>query len=914
MRWYLTAIFCLRLSALLPAQVSVPLNEAISGTIVDPSGAKVAGAIVDVSGDAQREITTDASGRFSFDLAAGAYHLTIAATGFQAIERDVTVTDKALPPLAVILRIATENEVVSVNSNEGASTSADSNASALVFKGRSLDLLSDNDATLQQQVLALAGGDGEHPAQVYIDGFKGGRFPPKSAIREIRINQNPYSAQYDELGFGRVEIFTKPGGDKIHGNFQLQGNNRSFNSRNPFTTQQQPAYHTLYIDGNVSGPIGKKTSFFLAGTYNDQENNAVVNATTLDTTASALNVLNISQAVPNPQVMKTFSGRLDRQLTTNNTFTARYEYNQNLVTNGGVGLLVLASQGYNNTTSTQTLQMGNTQVIGPHIVSETRFQYLRTRLQQNAVSNAPTIVVSGAFSGGGAPSQALHDSQDQYEFQEYLSMERGKHFLRMGGRYIFLRDSNLSTAGYNGQFTFPDLDTYRRALQGTANPTQFTLTAGQKSAALVTGNLGVYFEDEWKVTKNVTLDLGMRFETQTAVPDHFDPAPRLGAAWAVHQSEKHPAWMTIRGGVGLFYDRLDATSLLTTVRQNGVSQLAYNVQNPTFYPNIPPASSLTGLQPTIYRLAPNLKTSYDFTTGISVDRALGKKGNISVNYLSFTGRHKLLSRNVNAPLPGSGVRPLGGTQNIYQFSSEGVGRNNILFAHSELQPTKWAQFWIFYVNQHSNSNASTATNFASNSYNLAVDYGPSNYNVTHRLFTGGDFTLPHGFTAGYFLIARAGRRFNITTGQDNNGDTIYNDRPAFATDLTRPSVVRTAFGNFDTDPLPTQKIIPINYGTGPAYVSLQLMARKNFKIGPLQMPVSEPTKVVDPKAPTPKPTRPFELGFSVEAQNLLNHVNGGLPIGVVTSPSFGKPISLESGFFNNSAANRTITLRTSFQF
>ena len=890
MRARLLPLFALTISVLLyphsmPAQSPAPASPAttsaqtipaaISGTVSDQSGAKIAGAAVHAeSNSVQRDAVTDNTGRFALDLPPGTYRFDILSPGFETYARpNVLIGGKPLRPLLVTLRVAGENEVLTVDANPAASTGAGDNQSALVFKKEQLDTLSDDDATLQQQLLAIAGGDGQHPPQIYVDGFTGGRFPPKSSIREVRINQNPYSAQYDGLGFGRIEIFTKPGSDKLHGFLQTQGNSSAFNARNPFTGVQPP-YHQIYFDGNLSGPLGKKTSFFLGSSYNDQQNNAVVNAVILDPTN---NQAPFSSAVPNPVTNNTQSLRLDRQLTTNNTFTARYEYNQTTATNSGVGLLVLPSEGLNNNTTTQTLQVGNTQIVNPHVISETRFQYIRTRLQQSAVSNAPTVIVQGSFSGGGSPAQAVRDNQDRYEFQEYLSVEHGKHFIRAGARYRLLRNSNLSTGNYNGQYTFPTIAAYQITQEGLAaglNPTQirasgggatqFSLTAGRPSAAILTGDIGLYAEDEWKATKTLTLNYGLRFETQSAIPDHSDPAPRFGFAWAVHQHEKRPAWFTLRGGSGLFYNRFDSGSLLTSVRQNGITQQSYFVTNPDTYPNLPVPTSLTGTAPTVYRVDPNLRSSYDIASGLTVERSLGKIGSITVNYLNFRSVHQYLSLNINAPLPGtynpadptSGTRPLGGTGNLYQFSSQGVSRGNIIFSNYNLHPAKWVSIWGFYVNQHFNSDATDGPNgagaFASNSYNVAQDYGRSTFNITHRLFTGASLNLPRGITLEPFLIATSGSVFNITTGSDNNGDTIYNDRPAFATDLTRASVVRTAYGNFDTSPLPTQRIIPINYGRGPAFASLQISASKGFHFGRCPLPLN----LRPPNPPTARPPTP----------------------------------------------------------
>jgi hypothetical protein len=276
---------------------------------------------------------------------------------------------------------------------------------------------------------------------------------------------------------------------------------------------------------------------------------------------------------------------------------------------------------------------------------------------------------------------------------------------------------------------------------------------------------------------------------------------------------------------------------------------------------------------------------------------------------------------VNAPLPGtynpavpgSGVRPFGGTQNIYQFQSNGIANTNRIFANLDLQPVKGLFLWAFAVTRIYRADSNGAGSFPSNSYDLAADYGRPAQPAS-RVYTGGNYELPLGFNLNYFASAYSGAPFNITTGTDLNGDTQYNDRPAFATDLTRPSVVKTRYGNFDTAPIAGQTIIPINYATGPAFVEFDLGAGKNIKFGP-----RPPAPPPDPGAPKPagpvaRPDPRYSVDLSIEAQNVLNHPNPGAPVGVLTSPEFGESISLNSPFSSNNAANRLVYLRASFNF
>jgi hypothetical protein len=908
----------------------------LSGTVADPSGAKIPHATVRVRGGSlDREITSDDTGRFSVPLPPGTYAVTITAAGFVSYTTNVTLTNPAgHANIDAKLVIATQAEEITVPSDSETSTAGADNKSALIFKGSDLKTFSDDESTFQQEIEALAGkGIGGKSPELLIDGFSNGRFPPKNTIREIRINQNPFSAAYDRLGFGRIEIFTKPGTDKLHGNFSSSGTDNVFNAKNPYATIEPP-YYTVSLDGNLSGPINKKTSLFVSGNFFDVQNNAIVDA--IDPTL----LTPLSEAVPAPQITQTYALRLDRQVTAMNTFTGRYEFNRSTINNSGVGLLVLPSQGVNSATTTQTLQLTDTQVIGTKIISEAHFQYLRTRLEQKPVSTGAAVVVQGVFNGGGSTGQTVSDNQDRYEVQELLTIDHKSNYMRFGARYRFLRDSNFNTANYNGQFTFPDLATYKLALAGETpaqifanggGNIQYNLTSGIPSASVLTDDVGIFAEDEWKVSKVLTLDLGFRFESQSAVPNHLNPSPHLGFAWAVGKTAKKKGLFVLRGGGAIFYDRFASTDLLTAIRQQtGTRQASYYVENPNFYQQFlttpAPVASLGAIPPTLYRVDPHLRIQYDIMGGLTIERAIGKIGNVSANYIYIRSDHQYLSRNINAPLPGtydpadptSGVRPLGGTQNIYQFSSDGAAKDHIIFANANLHPTKRINLFSFaFVSPSQKNDAPSSTSFPTNQYNPSVDFGRE-AQAKAQVFLGVQVNLPLGIDAGIFGSVQAGTSFNIITGTDLNGDTIYNDRPAFATSPTASSIIyKTKYGTFDANPQPGEKIIPVNYATAPAYYFLELDLGRTFKFGPRPATPAPPADAPAPKTPAPKPDPAYSLSFNVEVDNPLNHVNPGTPIGVLSSPLFGKSISLNSPFSLGgvgTSANRTIQFRCNFTF
>ena len=899
---------------------SAARETAVTGDVSDPSGARIPHATVSLQGPhGARSTTSDGRGHFALAVPPGSYSLSIAAPGFAAYTTQITVDGAATTQrLNVSLAILVRSEEIAVPV-DSTSTAGGDNASALVFKGKELDTFSSDETTFQQELLSLAGGGIKAP-QVFINGFSGGRFPPKSSILSVRINRNPYSAMYDNLGFGRVEITTKPGGGKLHGRLSAFATDNAFNAQNPYITGGEPPYYQLTLDGNLTGGLGKKTSFFLAGNVNDQQNNTALNAVTLTNNQAT----RFSATAHTPQLTSTYSLRLARQISNNNSLDTRYEFTQTNLTNGGLTApLTISDQAFNSGTTNQTLQMIDTHIFGAHIVSEGRFQYIRTRQQQDALSNSPTLVVEGSFNGGGNSAQSLHDNQDHYEFQELLSVDRGAHYLRFGARYRLQREANLSRANYNGQFTFASLTTYA-ALQ----PSQFTLTTGRQSAMLLTGDLGAYAEDEWKLTPHLTLDTGLRIESQSAIPDHLDIAPRMGAAWSIYRKKQTTPFVVLRGGGGAFFDRFAAANILTAVRQNGVSQQTYTVSSPGFYCTMlsdcqkSPNYNLTATTPTIYRVNPDLKSEYSWIGGVTLEKN-NKFGHFSANYIATRGVHQWDSRNINAPLPGtynpavpgSGVRPFGGSQNIYEFDSNGITKIQIGYVNARVSLSKRVTVFLNYSNVHNGENAIGATTFASNSYNLAQDYGRAPQ-PTNQLFTGGNAQLPFGFTTNLFISTQGGTPFNITTGTDLNGDSIYNDRPAFATAPTANSIVyNTRFGSFDANPQPGEKIIPVNYGNSPNFFFVDMSVSRSVKFGP--RPAPEPAAAATTPAAGKAPPRPdpaYELSFTADASNLFNHKNPGLPVGVLSSPLFGQPVNVNNVFTPNPSANRTIFLQATFTF
>src|SRR6266852_5113784 len=413
----------LSLSILLFASLAIAESDTgiLRGQVTDPSGAIITNADVVMTPANGSPITTqtNSQGMYEFkNLSPGKYTLNVVAPGFALYENDnVVIADQ---PLRLNIPMTIEVQEQKVQVSDTAPTidvNPSSNAGAIVISGKELEALPDDPDELQSDLEALAGPSaGPNGGQMYIDGFTGGQLPPKSSIREIRINQNPFSSEYDKLGYGRIEVFTKPGTDKFHGQFSVEGNSSAMNGRNPFlgTAAQQPYDSVIYM-GNIGGPINKKASFFFNVQRRNIDEIAVVNTPALD--PNTLNQIQLSESVPNPRTRTNISPRIDYQISPNNTLTARYQFYRDAQQNAGVGGATLPEAGYDTPSTEHTVQISDTQILGPKIVNETRFQYLRKNSGQTPLSTLPSINVQGAFSGGGSNAGAQTDRQNHYELQ-----------------------------------------------------------------------------------------------------------------------------------------------------------------------------------------------------------------------------------------------------------------------------------------------------------------------------------------------------------------------------------------------------------------------------------------------------------------------------------------------------------------
>jgi hypothetical protein len=946
-------------------------TSALRGQVKDQLGAVIVGATVTVTNGAGEAKSTKTNNEGVFiisGISPGRYAVRAEAVGFAVYENKAVEIEAGRPAsLNIKLAATIAEQKLNVQSAVPVSADPENNASAIVIRGKGLDALPDDPEDLRAVLEALAGpAAGPGGAQFYVDGFTAGsRLPSKDTIREIRINQNPFSAEYDRLGFGSIQIITRPGTDKFHGFGAFDFSDESLNSRNPFASNRAP-YQSRFYFGGVSGPLlAKRATFFISAGRREVDDNAVVNATILD---PSLKVAPLSRAVVTPQREGHLNLRLDSQINPKHTLSAQYTYIRLSRENAGVGEFSLPSRAHATANREQAARLTETAILSARIVNETRFQFIQGHRSQTASDSTPSIYALEAFLGGGSPIGLSSIGENRFELHNNTTVSAGGHTLKFGGRLRGISVANISRMNFNGTYAFAgglaprlgaddqvvrdasgavaleqitSIERYRRTLvflQQRRSPaeirelgggaTQFSIAGGNPEARVTQIDFGGFIHDDWRVTPNFTLSSGLRYEAQNNIDSHLDFAPRLAFAWAPGKSGSGPRRTVIRGGFGVFFDRFSESYVLQARRYNGVNQQQYIVSDPSaldLFPAVPDVGALAAfaLPQTTRLVSPDLRTPYTLQSAFSIERQLPFNFTASASYLHTRTLHLLRSRNLNAPLPGAEARPSGDGDNVFAYESSGIFKQRQLIIGVNNFVGRRLNLFVNYILNQARSDTDGAEIFPANTYDLSGEFGRSLLDVRHRLVLGGAFNAPWGVSLSPLIIARSGTPFNITTGRDANGDTLFTERPVFATDINKPGVIITRFGAFDPNVAPGQRIIPRNFGDGPSFFTVNMRLSKRFNFGPRPgngpAAQSTPSGAARATSQTRQPERPFSMTFTAQIQNLFNHVNAAPPIGNLSSPLFGLSNAVAAGGYQlgssaPATSNRRIVLELNLNF
>jgi hypothetical protein len=841
-----------------PATLRVTVQDETNAALVTATA-----VLVDEAG-IERRATADNRGVVTFaGLPPGAYQLTVESGGFRSYTATLSIRRGANQATAR-LSVAIKEEIIV--SEEGADQRRD-NGFTTTLTQEEIDALSDDPDEMAEQLMQMAGAG----AQIFVDGFRGGRLPPKDQIQQIRFHANSFSAEYHEAGMVRIEVITKPGMGGWRGQFNFGFRDESLNARNAFATERGPEQQKRFMV-SFQGPLAKgRTSLSIAADGLDAYESRTIVAFT--PTGS------VNEQVRRPTDGMNATVRVEHALGPNSSIRAEYQRRSESRRNLGVGDFDLPARAYETESGTDTVRIRNTRVLGKKAFSELRFEFSESESTDLPSSIAPTIRVNESFVDGGAGRSGTRRARE-LELAQNFDFTIGKHALRTGVLFeAGWWDSDQRTNG-NGTYTFTSLDAYSAGL-----PSTYARRFGDPLVAYSMYQAGWYLQDDFRLRKNLSVSLGLRQEVQTEVDDSWNLAPRAAFTWTVGKAN-------VRGGWGIFYDWYASNVYEQTVRVDGTHQIDEYIIDPGF-----PVGTGSGtlLPPSIIRSADHLAQPLIQQASIGIDRPLNEWMGVRADYMWTRGTSTLRSVNVNAP-DAVGVRPDADVGNISEIQSSGLRRQDRITVGFNMRVPNQRIFGnVMYQWANSRNHADSAVSLPSNSLDPDADWGPSAQDIRHRIFILANVPLGLGMRAGLNAQGASALPYNITTGLDDNGDTVFNDRPA--------GVGR-------------------NSARGASQWNVNLRVSRSFNLGGVAPEGQGPVPIGGSGGAQRGPgggegggpqmmimqgsNARYRLDVYVQALNLLNHTNMNAFVGNMLSPAFGEATS--------AAAARRLEIGATFAF
>ncbi|HEV3141435.1 MAG TPA: carboxypeptidase regulatory-like domain-containing protein [Vicinamibacterales bacterium] len=866
-----------------------PATATLRVTVVDQTNAVVIGATVTVTGTDEATKgatiapvqTTDQGVAIVPGLAPGRYTIAADFPGFEKrVLAEVRIHAGENRQVAILSIQRMETSVTVEQDKQQAASDRNGPSFGTTLTRDQIDALSDDPATLQQQLQDMAGPG----AVIRIDGFEGGALPPKAMIRSIRIARDQFAAEFHSAGGVSIEIITQPGIGPMRYFSNVQVRDGGLSGRSPFVPVKGPEENVNYGFGLGGTLVENKSSFFLnafgISAYDTPNLNAAVPGGTI---ARAL-------SLKAPRDNQFISAQLDYALTLDQTL--RFGYNQARTTNDnlGVGGYDEPDRAFSTHNAVNTFRVQHFGPVGRRAFWRSRVQLFTSDSTSASANETPTTRVLDAFTSGGA-QRAGGDHAKTLNVASDFDYVRGRNSMRAG----FVLDSTWyhsdSTANYLGTYTFANLQSY------LANqPINFSRRIGDPNIAYDNVQGGIYVQDDIRVRKNLTLTPGVRYELQTHVHAFDNIGPRFGATWAPAKSGQ----TTLRGSVGLFYDWLPTSTYDQVVRVDGLHQQEINVINPSF-----PVAIVGGLVPPVnrYLLDSSFATPRIARVSAGVDQVLLKVIRASVTYSYQRGSRLARGANLNAPT--SGVRPDATFADIIDVVSDAASVQHQVQVDANVNPgallplrstaprISWKRATVFANYTLASVRNNTDGPFSvSPTGTLDTEWGPStggggggggfvpgvftfgsssnSIDIRHRANVSFNNQIVRNLLLAVNVNASSAPPYTLLTGVDTNGDGIFNDRPVgVGRGTLRASgqvTVNTMFGYVFTfgkiaTPLPPGIGI---FGQGAA-AQVRTVDQGNAR---------------------------YRLQLFVQAQNLTNERNYLGYSGTLTSPFFGQPTAV----------------------
>jgi len=849
-------------SKVTPAPAAPYPLPAVTGTVTDDSGAIVPGAQVNLlaaDGSIAATALADATGMFRLEPPhPGQYVVSAGLSGFKTVTEVVHAGATVAPPITMVLGVAMSVQQVTVTAGSSVDlTSSDTNGDTAVMTSDDLKDLPvfDNDYVTAMGAFLDSGDTATAGSGLMVDGVEANRaMVSPSAVQQVQINQDPYSARYYRPGRGQIEIITRQAEQEYHGQFNFLFRDSALNAQQDFSPSQPFEQRRIY-EGNVTGPVRfiPKSAFLFSFDREEEDLDAVVNATVPPTTDNPDGIDNVN--VPAPTRDTEFSLRVGHQFSDTNNAYVMYAFQDSTNTNEGVGNQTLPEAGYDAQYREDDLTFHDDDVLSASSLSQASLVFERTNNPITDVQEGPKVVVNGDYTGGSA-----QDDQDSSEYNlranEMITWTHGKNLLKYGinlphfSRRVFDDHTDEDgTYSYSPSYA-PDGTETVTAIQAeqAADPSGYTIKQGQTRFVYHQQEVGAFVQDQVKILPRFSITPGLRYDWQNFLPgDVKNFSPRF--SFAVVLDPKHE--VVLRGGGGIYFDRIGGSPLLDIARYQEAKlrllQISAN-QQPLCYP-ISDCVDVDALPPSIVERAPGLRTPYQIQDGILIERKIGEKGNISIGGRMNRGVDVFRSVDLNAPLgPLYSTRPNPNFSQMRQMQSAGTQKGSALDINYRGRFNKRFTGFAWYSWSHYGNNTSGIWWYPENQQDPNADWGPADWDQRQHFGIYATLNPQHLLNLGVGVFANSGKPWTVLTGTDAYGDNLFNARPAG---------------------------VPRNSEIGPDYTDLDLRWGYDFKLHPKQMD----------RSPT--------LGLSVASFDALNHPNGSYVDNTEGSPDFAQVISAD---------------------
>ena len=816
-----------------------PQTTAVAGIVLDPSGAYTPDATVILrqGSNARAQGKTDSAGKFRFDaVPSGNYSVEVQREGFKKSIAPVKVPSPSSASLTITLALEGISSEVSVSGDDSiqVSTDAAENRDSATVDQSLLEKVPvfDQDYVATMSAFLDSASLGTGGPNVMVNGVQvSSVIVSASTIQEVRINQNPYSAEIARPGRGTIEIITKDPSSSYHGAFNFIFRDSVLNARDPFSLVRAPEQRRIF-EGAIGGPVGhsKSWSFLLSGHRQEEDLQSSVFAQGPSGT--------IQESVPSPKRDTQLSFRVGHQFSPSHSIFWQYNEWDYPSSNQGVGGVVLPEAATNSDQQERELIFNDRWAPSPKWLSQ--FQILLGKESHilTSVNAAQQIVVQDAFTSGGAQIDRL-DTENHIQLNEIVSWSHGKHFVKFGVNVPdWSRRGIENRNNFGGTYYFSSLADY-----AAQRPYSFKQQQGSGKVVYWQAELGGFVQDDYKLRPNLSLSFGLRYNWQNYLNDNTQFAPRLAFAYSPVKSGK----IVFRGGAGIFYDRTGPNPIGDVLLYNGQLLKNYLLIDPS-YPNPFGAGGPAASQPTsIVQFDPNVREPYTIQYSIGVERQFKKQTTVAVTYGGSRGIGLFRSHDINAPIgPDYLTVPDPALGFVRQIESAGRQVGNSLDITVRGALTHRLSGLIQYTLSHTENNTGGINWYPANQYDFSGEWSRADFDQRHRLNLLESFNPGKSFTIGVGLAIASGKPYTLTTGEDPFHTGLANERPAG---------------------------VPRNSLQGPGTVNLDLRVSRDFF---LSKDKKEKGKVVT---------------FGFDAFDVINHVNYLNFVGVQSSPFFGRAVS-----------------------